>query len=90
MILWTVLVIGSALCGVACSIRLSGRSGLVASAVLPWSAVLAWVLYQEFAVPYRGGGASMWLVALLFAGAIAACAGVAAYSLCKRLFSGVV
>ena len=36
------------------------------SASLPTSGFVALILLDEFVLPYRGGGASMWPLALLF------------------------
>jgi hypothetical protein len=76
-----ILIAVSAACGGACALVLRGWLGLVCSAALPWLGVLAWLLYNEYFVPYRGGGASMWPIALFFAGWGAALAGLAGYGL---------
>ncbi len=47
-----------------------GYSWLCSCAVVP-----AFVLISEFVIPYKGGGASMWPIALVFGGGIGTLAG---------------
>jgi hypothetical protein len=51
---------------------------------------LAWTLYDVYFVPHAGGGASMWPIALFFAGWAAAIAGLVGYALGRRLRNGKV
>lgn len=81
MIIWLYITILSAFTGLICSVFLKGRIGVICSGVIPWLGLLAWLLYQEYFVPYKGGGASMWPVAQLFAGTIAAAIGIISYKL---------
>ena len=81
MIIWLYITILSAFTGLICSVFLKGRIGVISSGVIPWTGLLAWLLYQEYFVPYKGGGASMWPVAQLFAGTIAAAIGIIAFKL---------
>jgi hypothetical protein len=74
----------SAFIGISFGIFLPKRAGLISSGVIPWLGVLAWLLYQEYFVPYKGGGASMWPVAQLVAGTVAAATGMASYLGCKN------
>jgi hypothetical protein len=37
-----------------------------------WLLMLTWLLVNEYVLPYRGGGASMWPIAQLFGGTAAA------------------
>ena len=83
MIIWLFLLVLSALAGVVCACFLSGKFGLFMAGAVPWLGLLAWLLYLEYFVPYRGGGASMWIIGQIFAGTIAAATGVSAYSACK-------
>ncbi|RJG03456.1 hypothetical protein D3878_19185 [Noviherbaspirillum sedimenti] len=85
MEIWFALIVLSAMAGVACAGILRGRIGLVCSGAVPWVGLLGWLLYNEYFVPYRGGGASMWPVAQLFAGSVAALVGVVSYKVFKRL-----
>jgi hypothetical protein len=45
---------------------------IVIAAAAAWLGFLVWVLYNEYFVPYQGGGASMWPIAQLFGGTFAA------------------
>jgi putative exporter of polyketide antibiotics len=89
MAAWLTIIISSLIVGVVCAWRLTGRWGLICSGTVPWLGVLTWLLYLE-QQPYRGGGASMWLIAQVFAGTVAAVVGVAAYLATRRAFRGVV
>lgn len=83
---WTTIIILSTVAGVLCAAFFRGTTAWVASALLPWLGVLAWLLYQEYFVPYRGGGASMWPIAQLFAGTVAAGVGLTAHAAVKEVF----
>jgi len=54
---------------------LKGFRAVVAGAAIPWCGMLTWLLYNEYFVPYQGGGASMWPIAQLFGGTFAAVIG---------------
>lgn len=53
--------------GVGFILRIMGRSELSAW-LLSWTIMPAFILFVEFALPYRGSGASMWPIALIFGG----------------------
>ena len=78
---WLTIILLSAATGFLCSRLLTGAIAWVASALLPWLGLLAWLLYQEYFVPYQGGSASMWPIAQLFAGTVAAGVGLAAHAI---------
>jgi len=86
MTTWLSILIPSAIFGLMCSYYLNGRLGIVCAAAVPWFGLLVLLLYQEYFVPYHGGGASMWPIAQLFAGTAAAFAGVAMFFLGKQMF----
>lgn len=88
--LWLAILVLSALAGALCAFVLRGKIGLVSAAAVPWFGLLFWQLYMEYVAPYQGGGASMWLVAQLFAGTIAAITGLVVYAACKRFTSSIV
>ena len=73
---WLILIVLSAIAGAACAWALNGSFGLFASGAVPWLGMLGWLLYNEYFVPYHGGGASMWPIAQLFAGTVAAAVGM--------------
>ena len=81
---WFILVSLSAITGIACARVLRGWIGVVCSFAVPWLGVLAWILYSEYFVPYRGGGASMWPIAQFFAGSGAAISGIIGYAIAQR------
>ena len=81
MIDWIVLIVLSALGGCLCSYFFTGVIAWVASALVPWLGMLAWLLYYEYFVPYQGGGASMWPIAQLFAGSVAAGVGLGVHAI---------
>ena len=87
---WLIIVAASVVVGVASAWLLSGRGGLIVAGAVPWLGMLAWLLYHEYFVPYSGGGASMWPIAQLFAGTVAAVVGMVTYSFVRRLFRGIV
>jgi hypothetical protein len=77
MNLWTSLILLSALTGGICGLVFRGRIVIITGAAIPWFGMLVWLLYNEYFVPYQGGGASMWPIAQLFGGTIAAVIGAA-------------
>jgi hypothetical protein len=76
--MWSTLIVLSALAGAACGWILPERRTIAWGGAVPWLGVLAWLLYNEYFVPYRGGGASMWPIAQLVAGTVAAAVGMLA------------
>lgn len=47
---------------------------LLVSISVPTIALSLWILFTEFLQPYKGGGASMWPIALFFVAAYSASA----------------
>jgi len=47
---------------------------LPVSIAVPTVALSLWILFTEFLQPYKGGGASMWPIALFFVAAYSAAA----------------
>jgi len=74
--MWWRLITLSALAGAVCGWSFPGRRAVTWGGAIPWCGVLAWLLYNEYFVPYRGGGASMWPIALALAGTVAAAVGM--------------
>ena len=85
MLVWIGLLGGSMLIGVACALVSSKRRALVAAAALPWLALLAMLLFYEYVMPYEGGGASMWPIAQLFGGTIAAAVGLVSAAVTRHV-----
>jgi len=84
IIVWSILLIPSALIGFICGYLIKNRFGIILAGAIPWFGLLGALLYYEYFVPYQGGGASMWPIAQLFGGTIAAVTGIAAYSLSRK------
>ena len=78
MLVWSALILLSALVGGICGFAIRGRRALIAGGAVPWAGLLACLLYNEYFMPYQGGGASMWPIAQLVGGSVAAAVGVAA------------
>jgi hypothetical protein len=72
-------VVGAVLCA---RTQREARSWLASCTVVP-----ACVLVSEFVLPYSGGGASMWPIALVFGGLMGALAGGAGVLLASWLHS---
>ena len=87
VIVWALLLIPSAIVGILCARFIKHGIGFVLAGLIPWLGLLAVLLYNEYFVPYRGGGASMWLVAQLFAGTIMAVVGFTAYAITRIFFN---
>ena len=83
--IWLVLVGLSSVVGALCGCWLKGVFGWLLSAAIPWFGLLAWLLFNVYFLPYRGGGASMWPIAQAFAGTVAALVGLAAYAVTSYL-----
>jgi hypothetical protein len=75
MNVWIPLVLLSAGAGAFSAFAIRGRKAVLTAAVIPWCGLLAWLLYNEYFVPHQGGGASMWPIAQLVGGTVAAMAG---------------
>ena len=83
--MWLNLLILSALAGILCGWFLPGRLAVMWGGAVPWLGLLAWLLYNEYVMPYRGGGASMWPIAQLVGGTVAAAVGVLTATLARTL-----
>jgi VanZ family protein len=73
MLLWFAIVGGSIVVGLVVARLLNGsRAAAWIAGAMAWLLMLAYLLVNEYVLPYRGGGASMWPIAQLFGGTIAA------------------
>lgn len=88
MHVWLILIGGSVLFGFLTAKLLKKNWAIYIAGAVPWSTLLAALIYAEYFTPYEGGGASMWLIAQLFGGTIAAAVGVASYKLTTFFIKG--
>ena len=72
---WIPLVLLSAGAGAFSALAIRGRKAVLIGAVIPWLGLLARLLYNEYFVPYQGGGFSYWPIAQFFGGTVAALTG---------------
>lgn len=79
MHIWMILTGASALVGMLVAVYVKKSWAIYLAGAVPWCGLLAAILYTEYVMPYRGGGASMWPIAQLFGGFVAAGAGVLAF-----------
>ncbi len=84
LLAWTALVVPSALWGVLCALRFRSKFTGIAAAAVPWFVLLLFILFSEYYLPYQGGGASMWPIAQLFGGTVAATVAYQAYKVSMR------
>jgi len=75
---WGIIALLSGTVGAMSGALVRGGWAVFLGAALPWLGLLAYLLYNEYVLPYRGGGASMWPVAQLFGGTLAAFTGASA------------
>ena len=69
--MWWDIIIPSALFGFLLASAMNGVKSLLIAVAVPWLTLAGWVVWGEYFAPYRGGGASMWPVAILFGGSTA-------------------
>ena len=79
MIVWIILIGGSAFIGLLTAIYIKKSWAVYFAGAVPWFILLAAILYTEYMMPYEGGGASMWPIAQLVGGSVAAVIGVVVF-----------
>ena len=87
--IWLIVLIPTAVIGIVCGYFIKRCIGAILAGALPWLGVLGVLLYEEYIAPYKGGGASMWPIAQLFVGTIAAGVGIGFYYLSKNLIKKI-
>lgn len=83
MFAWIVLITISSVIGVLTERYIKTKLAFIFAAIIPFALFSAAVLYEVYFIPYQGGGASMWPVAIVFGGAAAAVTGLVAFTLTK-------
>lgn len=86
LLIWLALIIPAMLWGILCAFIIKFRFAGFISGAVPWLVLLGFILYTEYLTPYEGGGASMWPIAQLFGGTIAAVVGFQSYKICMSYF----
>ena len=69
---WLVLPLPSAFVGIVAAMMVKRPMAIVVGAGAAWFGMLAFLLFDAYLMPYRGGGASMWPIAQMFGGTLAA------------------
>lgn len=69
---WLILTLLSALAGIVAAIVVKRPMAICVGAGAAWFGMLAFLLFDAYLMPYRGGGASMWPIAQVFGGTLAA------------------
>lgn len=88
MLIWILLLGLSSLAGLLTAIFLKKKWAVYVAGAVPWFGLLAAILYTEYFMPYQGGGASMWPIAQLFGGTIAAATGIIVFNISKNSLPG--
>ncbi len=84
MRVWIILIVGSAFIGFLTAIFLKKSWAVYAAGAIPWFILLTAILFTEYLVPYQGGGASMWPIAQLIGGTVAAVIGVVSFMITRN------
>ena len=72
---WIPMLIVPAVIGCAAGMFLRGRTAILVGATVSWCGLLAVLLWFEYVQPPQTGGASMWPIAQLVGGTVAASVG---------------
>ena len=84
MRVWIILIVGSAFIGFLTAIFLKKSWAVYAAGAIPWFILLTAILFTEYLIPYQGGGASMWPIAQLIGGTVAAVIGVVSFKITRN------
>jgi hypothetical protein len=83
---WLYLIIPSLIVGALCGLFAKRKVlGVLLALGIPWIGLLSFLLYNEYFVPHKGGGASMWPIAQIVGGTIAAISGFISFLLIRFL-----
>ncbi len=79
LLIWLAVITPSVLWGAFCAFKIKSKYAAYIAWVIPWFVLLGFILYSEYFTPYQGGGASMWPIAQLVGGTVAAVSGHQSY-----------
>lgn len=82
---WLAILGGASLVGGLSGWYLRGGFSWAVALLLPPSLFLSWLLVEEYLMPYRGGGASMWPIAFVVGGTAAVLASCFSLLLLRRV-----
>ena len=85
MHIWLILIGSSAIVGLLTALFVTKSWAIYVAGAIPWFGLLTALLYTEYFTPYQGGGASMWPIAQIFGGTVAAAVGVLTFEVVNRL-----
>ena len=84
MLTWLALLGLSGLSGLLTALLLEKPWAIYVAAAVPWFGLLLAILFTVYFTPYAGGGATMWPIAQLFGGTIAATTGVLVFLVARK------
>ncbi|MDO3385830.1 hypothetical protein QWI17_08275 [Gilvimarinus sp. SDUM040013] len=85
MWVWLLLIVPSFCVGLVCGWISRTPISAIVSAALPWFGLLGALIYTVYFTPHDGGGATMWMVAQVVGGTVAAACGFAGFVLIKQI-----
>lgn len=84
--IWLMLMLPAALLGLLLAHWVKNRAGSWLAALIPWFALLGYLLYDVYQTSYNEIGGVHWIVTQLLAGSAAAFVGYAFYSFGRKWF----
>lgn len=83
MLIWMILTGGSALIGATVALFSRHSWSIYLAGAIPWSILLVALVYTVYFVPSDAPDASMWIIAQLIGGTVAAAFGVFAFKMTR-------
>ena len=77
--IWIVLIGISAFIGWLCSKWIKAPWGIYCAAIIPWLCLLLVLIYSEYYIANEPIDSSMWIIAQIFGGTVAAAVGAVTY-----------
>lgn len=87
MLVWLILLVPSALVGLLCALYLKSNWAIYIAGSIPPSVFTLILLYSVYFDPYPGSDATMWPIALIFGGGVAATCSILTFKLILYLKS---